>query len=83
VKDENGDLLADSHRILHMWKNYFLILLNVPRVGDVRQIEAHQAKRVLPDPIRLGSENATEHLVVTKYQQTCLKQEDQFPAEIF
>jgi hypothetical protein len=23
VKDENGDLLADSHNILNMWKNYF------------------------------------------------------------
>jgi hypothetical protein len=22
-KDENGDLLADSHNILNMWKNYF------------------------------------------------------------
>jgi hypothetical protein len=21
VKDESGDLLADSHRILHTWKN--------------------------------------------------------------
>jgi hypothetical protein len=23
VKDENGDLLADSHSILNGWKNYF------------------------------------------------------------
>jgi hypothetical protein len=23
VKDENGDLLTDSHRILNMWKNYY------------------------------------------------------------
>jgi hypothetical protein len=23
VKDKNGDLLADSHNILNMWKNYF------------------------------------------------------------
>jgi hypothetical protein len=23
VKDENGDLLADSHNILSRWKNYF------------------------------------------------------------
>jgi hypothetical protein len=23
VKDENGDLLADSHNILTRWKNYF------------------------------------------------------------
>jgi hypothetical protein len=24
VKEENGDLLADSHSILNRWKNYFL-----------------------------------------------------------
>jgi hypothetical protein len=24
VKDENGDLLADSHNILNRWKDYFL-----------------------------------------------------------
>jgi hypothetical protein len=32
VKDENGDLLADSHNILSRWKNYFSQLLNVHRV---------------------------------------------------
>jgi hypothetical protein len=26
VKDENGDLLADSHNILNRWKNYFFQL---------------------------------------------------------
>jgi hypothetical protein len=31
VKDENGDLLADSHNILNRWKNYFSQLLNVRR----------------------------------------------------
>jgi hypothetical protein len=29
VKDENGDLLADSHNVLNIWKNYFTQLLNV------------------------------------------------------
>jgi hypothetical protein len=29
VKDENGDLLADSHDILNRWKNYFSQLLNI------------------------------------------------------
>jgi hypothetical protein len=32
VKDENGDLLADSHNILNRWKNYFSQLLNVHNV---------------------------------------------------
>jgi hypothetical protein len=31
VKDENGDLLADSHNILNRWKKYFSQLLNVHR----------------------------------------------------
>jgi hypothetical protein len=39
VKDENGDLLADSHNILNKWKNYFSQLLNVHNGSDVRQIE--------------------------------------------
>jgi hypothetical protein len=43
VKDENGDLLADSHNILNRWKNYFSQLLNVHRVSDVRQREIHTA----------------------------------------
>jgi hypothetical protein len=38
VKDQKGDLLADSHNILNRWKNYFFHLLTVHRVSDVRQI---------------------------------------------
>jgi hypothetical protein len=26
MKDENGDLLADSHSILNMWKKYFSVI---------------------------------------------------------
>ncbi|PNF24160.1 hypothetical protein B7P43_G00585, partial [Cryptotermes secundus] len=33
-KDENVDLLADSHNILNTWRNYFSQLLNVRRVSD-------------------------------------------------
>jgi hypothetical protein len=43
VKDENGDLLADSNTILNRWKSYFSQLLNVHNVSDVRQIEIHTA----------------------------------------
>jgi hypothetical protein len=35
VKDENGDLLADSHSVLNRWKKYFSQLLNVHNVCDV------------------------------------------------
>jgi hypothetical protein len=41
VKDENGDLLADSH-ILNRWKNYFSQLLNV------RLTEIHTAESLVP-----------------------------------
>jgi hypothetical protein len=48
VKDENIDLLADSHSILNRWKNYSSQLLNVHRVSDVRQIEIHTAELLVP-----------------------------------
>jgi hypothetical protein len=48
MKDENGDLLADSHNILNRWKNYSQ-LLNVHIVSDVRQIEIHTAELLVPD----------------------------------
>jgi hypothetical protein len=49
VKDENGDLLADSHNILDRCKNYSH-LLNVHSVSDVRQIEVHTAEPLVPGP---------------------------------
>jgi hypothetical protein len=36
VKDENDDMLADSHNILNRWKNYCSQLLNVHNFSDVR-----------------------------------------------
>jgi hypothetical protein len=56
VKDENGDLLADSHNNLNMWKNYFSQFLNVHTVSDVRQIEVHTAEVLVPGPNHLEVE---------------------------
>jgi len=39
IKDEKGDLVADSHSILARWRNYFSQVLNVHCVNDVRQTE--------------------------------------------
>jgi hypothetical protein len=50
VKDENGDIFADSHNILNRWKNYFSQLFNVNYVSDVRQIEVHMAEQLVPGP---------------------------------
>jgi len=41
VKDEKGDLVADSHSILAMCKDYFSQLLYVHGVIDVRHTEIH------------------------------------------
>jgi hypothetical protein len=48
VKDENDDLLADSHNILNRWKNYFCQLLNSHGVSDVKQTEMHTAEPLVP-----------------------------------
>jgi hypothetical protein len=58
VKDENGDLLADSHNILNRWKNYFSQVVNVYNVSDVRQTEVHTAEPLVPGPSRLEVEIA-------------------------
>jgi hypothetical protein len=66
VKDENGDLLADSHNILNSWKNYFSQLLNVHNVSDVRQIEVHTAEPLVLGPSHLEVEIAFEKLIKFK-----------------
>jgi hypothetical protein len=38
VKDENGDLLADSHNNLNRLKKYFSQLSYVHSVSDIRQL---------------------------------------------
>jgi hypothetical protein len=62
VKDENGDLLVDSHNILNRWKNYFSQLLNVHNISDVRQIKVRTAEPLVPDPSHLEVEIAIPKL---------------------
>jgi hypothetical protein len=45
VKDENGDLLADSRKIL----NNFSQLLNMHSLGDGGHMEVHTAEPLLSD----------------------------------
>ena len=45
VKDEKGDLVADSHGIMARWRNYFPQILNVHGVSEVRQAEIHSAEK--------------------------------------
>jgi hypothetical protein len=76
VKDENGDLIADSHNIFSRWKNYFSQLLNVQNVSDVMQIEVYTAQPLIPGPSRLEVEVAIAKL--KKYKSPG---SDQIPSE--
>jgi hypothetical protein len=77
VKEENGDLLADSHSILIRWKNYSCQLLNVHGVNDVRQTEIYTAEPLEPEPSPCEVEIAIEKLKRYKSPGT-----DQIPAEL-
>jgi hypothetical protein len=50
VKDEKGDMAADSHSIMARWRNYFSQMLNVHGVSDDRQAEIHMAEPLVPEP---------------------------------
>jgi hypothetical protein len=75
MKDENGDLLVDSHNILNRWKNYFSQLLNVHNVSDVRQIQVHVAETLPTGRSRLEVSVAK----LKKYKSPC---SDQVLAEL-
>jgi hypothetical protein len=50
VKDERGDLLADPHKILNRWRNYFCQLLNVEGAGGVR-LKCIQLSHLFQSPV--------------------------------
>jgi hypothetical protein len=77
VKDENGDLFANSHNILNRWKSYFSHLLNVHNVSDVRSIEVHTAEPLVPGPARLEVE-----IAIAKLKKYKSPGSDQIPAEL-
>jgi NADH:ubiquinone oxidoreductase subunit C len=62
VKDEKGDLVADSHNILARWRNHFSQLLNIRGVNYVRQTEVHTAEPLGPEPSAFEVEIAIEKL---------------------
>ena len=49
VKNDKGDLVADSHSILARWWNYFSQMLNVHEVNDVRQTEIRTEEPLVPE----------------------------------
>jgi hypothetical protein len=74
VKDEKGDLGADSHSIMARWKNYFSQILNVHGVSDVRQAEIHTAELLVSEPSALEVE-----LAIAKLKSHKLPGNDQIP----
>ena len=65
VKDEKGDLVADSHSIMVRLRNYFSQILNVHGFNDVRQAEIHTAEQLVSEPSALEFELAIEKIKVT------------------
>jgi hypothetical protein len=63
VKDEKGDLFADSSSIMAMWRNYLSQILNVHGVSDIRQAEIHTAEPLVHEPRVLEVELAIEKLI--------------------
>jgi hypothetical protein len=78
VKDENGDVLEDSHNILNRWKNHFSQLLNVYNVSDVRHMEVHTVEPLVPGPSRFEVEIAIAKSKKYKFRQNLLKQKAKY-----
>jgi hypothetical protein len=76
-KDERGDLLADPHKILNRWKNYFCQLLNIHGAGGVRQTEMHTVDPFVPEPGASEVEVAIRKL--KRYKSPGV---DEIPAEL-
>jgi len=76
VKDEKGDLVADSQSILAWGRKHFSQLLNIHGVNDVRQTELHTAELLVPEPSAFELELANEKLKSHKSPGI-----DQIPAE--
>jgi len=62
VKDEKGDLVADSHSILVRWRNHFSQVLNIHGVNDIRHTELYTAAPIVPEQSAFEFEIAIERL---------------------
>jgi len=62
VKDEKGDLVANSHSKLARCRNYFCPLFNVHGVNDDRQTKIHTAEPLVTEPSAFEGDLAIEKL---------------------
>ena len=77
VKDEKGDLVADSHSIVARWRNYFSQLFIVHGIKEVGQAEIHTAEPPVTEP------SASEvELTINKLKSHKSPGTDQIPAEL-
>jgi hypothetical protein len=72
VKNEINDLLTDSHDFLNRLKNYYSQLLNAHNIIDVRLIEVHRTKILVPGPSRLEVQIAITNFK-NLYRQVLIK----------
>ena len=77
VKDEKGDLVADSHSIVATWRKYFSQLFKVHGVKDVGQAEIHTAEPLVPEPSASDVE-----LAIGKLKSHKSPDINQIPAEL-
>ena len=75
VKDEKGNLVADSHSTVARWREYFSQLFNVHGVKDVGKAEIHTAEPLVPEPgtseveLAVDKQKVTNRQVLMKYRQ--------------
>jgi hypothetical protein len=77
VKNEKGNLVADSHSILAGWRNQFSQLLSIHGFKIVRQTEVCMAEPLAPEPSAFEVEMGSEKLKRHKSPRI-----DQIPAEL-
>ena len=77
MKDEKGELVADSHSIVARWRNYFSQLFNVHGVKDIGRAEVHTAELLVPEPSAAEVELAIDKLKSHKSPGI-----DEIPAEL-
>ncbi len=77
IKDEKGDLVADSYSIMSRWRKYFSQLLNVHGVNDIKHTDIHTAEPLVPESSAFEVELAIEKLKSHKSPGI-----DQIPAEL-
>ena len=77
MKNEKGDLVADSDSIVARWRNYFSPLFDVHGVNDVGQAEIHTAEPLVPEPSASEVELTVDKL--KSHKSSCIFQ---IPAEL-